>query len=190
MQKATPVLKFARTASNTTARMNQTRGRRMGQNLPPHPLSHLHRAVGNQAGGRLLQAKLKVGQPGDKFEREADRVADTVMRMPEPQLQRQPEEEEEVRRQLEEEEETIQTKTTSTTPSVTPKLASNIRALRGRGQPLPSSVRSFFEPRFGLDFSGVRVHTGERAARTARGLNAKTMTDSESHSQSFFRGFY
>ena len=36
----------------------------------------------------LLQAKLTVGQPDDEYEREADKVADTVMRMPEPALQR------------------------------------------------------------------------------------------------------
>jgi len=43
------------------------------------------------------QAKLRIGLPGDKYEQEADRVADAVMRMPEPGVQRQvePEEEEE-----------------------------------------------------------------------------------------------
>ncbi|CAG0986622.1 hypothetical protein METP2_02313 [Methanosarcinales archaeon] len=47
----------------------------------------LQRTIGNQAVGRLiksgvLQAKLKVGQPGDIYEQEADRVAEQVMRMP------------------------------------------------------------------------------------------------------------
>ncbi|HLB71704.1 MAG TPA: hypothetical protein VJJ51_11730 [Candidatus Methanoperedens sp.] len=31
-----------------------------------------------------LQAKLKIGAPGDKYEQEADRVAEQVMRRPEP----------------------------------------------------------------------------------------------------------
>ena len=35
-----------------------------------------------------LQPKLAIGAPNDRFEQEADRVADQVMRMPEPQLQR------------------------------------------------------------------------------------------------------
>src|SRR5262245_38287270 len=35
-----------------------------------------------------IQAKLTVNRPGDTHEQEADRVADQVMRMPEPQLQR------------------------------------------------------------------------------------------------------
>ena len=36
----------------------------------------------------LIQAKLTIGQPGDMYEREAYSVAETVMRMPEPALQR------------------------------------------------------------------------------------------------------
>ena len=68
----------------------------------------LQRTMGNRAVSRLirsggLQAKLRIGQPGDKYEQEADRVAEQVMRMPEPGVQRQVEPEEE-------EEEMLQTK--------------------------------------------------------------------------------
>ena len=57
--------------------------------------THGNRYVQRMVTG--IQAKLKVGQPGDKYEQEADRVAEQVMQMPEPQVQRQvePEEEEE-----------------------------------------------------------------------------------------------
>jgi hypothetical protein len=37
-------------------------------------------------------------------------------------------------------------------------------------------VRAFFEPRFGHDFSGVRVHTDTRAAQTASAFNARAFT--------------
>ncbi len=37
----------------------------------------------------VIQPKLKIGQPNDKYEQEADRVADEVMQMPEPKVQRQ-----------------------------------------------------------------------------------------------------
>ena len=50
-----------------------------------------------------IQAKLAVGQPGDRYEQEANRVADAVIRMPEPRVQRQEEPEGE-------EEEFLQTK--------------------------------------------------------------------------------
>jgi hypothetical protein len=38
----------------------------------------------------LLQTKLVIGEPDDEYEREADRVAQTLMRMPEPAVQRKP----------------------------------------------------------------------------------------------------
>ena len=103
----------------------------------------LQRTHGNRYVQRVvagIQAKLKVGQPNDKYEQEADRVADEVMSMPEPEVQRQPEEEEEaelirtkpladpitplIQRQVEvEEEEIIQTKENpDLTPEVTPEL--------------------------------------------------------------------
>ena len=74
------------------------------------PMSHsLHlkqAKVRHILRGPTLQPKLKIGQPDDKYEQEADRVADEVMRMPEPGVQRQVEPEEE----KEEEEETLQPK--------------------------------------------------------------------------------
>ncbi|MGB3457906.1 MAG: DUF4157 domain-containing protein [Halobacteriota archaeon] len=165
----------------------------------------LQRTHGNRYVQRVvagIQAKLKVGHPGDIYEQEADRVADAVMRMPEPEVQRQPEEEEKkeeeliqtkliadqitslVRRRVEkeeekeeEEEEIIQTKEVSSKPSkITPNLESRIQALRGSGHPLPESMRAFFEPRFGYDFSRVRIHADGWAAATARAVNAQAFT--------------
>lgn len=81
------------------------------------PVSFIQRQLGNS----FLQARLKVSQPNDKYEQEADRIANLMMQMPEPEVLRQPEEEEEeeliqskplveqitplVQRQIEEEEE-------------------------------------------------------------------------------------
>jgi len=65
------------------------------KNSPINHILHFRRTIGNKAVQRLfksgvIQAKLKIGQPGDKYEQEADRVADQVMSMPEPQIQRAP----------------------------------------------------------------------------------------------------
>jgi hypothetical protein len=38
----------------------------------------------------VIQPKLIIGRPDDKYEKEADRVADEVMRMPEPEVQPKP----------------------------------------------------------------------------------------------------
>ena len=51
--------------------------------------------AGNLAIQRLMlsntiQSKLTIGQPNDPYEREADRVADQIMQMPEQNIQRKP----------------------------------------------------------------------------------------------------
>jgi len=53
---------------------------------PTGQILYLHQTIGNQAVQRLfnsgiIQAKLKIGQPNDIYEQEADRVAERVMRM-------------------------------------------------------------------------------------------------------------
>ena len=48
--------------------------------------------------------------------------------------------------------------------------------LRSSGQPLDAATREFFEPRFGQDFSQVRVHTDAQAAESAQAVNALAYT--------------
>ncbi len=48
--------------------------------------------------------------------------------------------------------------------------------LSSPGQPLDAETRAFFEPRFGCDFSDVRVHTDSRALQSARAMNALAYT--------------
>jgi hypothetical protein len=48
--------------------------------------------------------------------------------------------------------------------------------LKSPGQPLDPATRNFFELRFGHDFSRVRVHTDDRAASSARAVNAAAYT--------------
>lgn len=142
-----------------------------------------------------LQRKLTVSQPGDRYEQEADRVAEQVMRMPEPRsrktaiislsdqgisLQRLCTEcEEELQRSalLEEKEALVQAEQIPGRElNVTPDLETQIQNLKGGGQSLPESARSFFEPRFGYDFSQVRVHTDTQASELARAVNARAFT--------------
>src|ERR1700728_4297998 len=63
--------------------------RALAEQPPLHPMLQLQRNMGNQAVLSLLrsgaiQAKLEVGSVRDPLEYEADRVADQVMRMPDP----------------------------------------------------------------------------------------------------------
>jgi hypothetical protein len=48
--------------------------------------------------------------------------------------------------------------------------------LRSPGQPLDATTRAFFEPRFGHDFSRVRLHTDAKAAESALAVNALAYT--------------
>ncbi|MBE9571710.1 MAG: DUF4157 domain-containing protein, partial [Proteobacteria bacterium] len=155
----------------------------------------LQRTHGNRYVQRVvagIQAKLKVGQPGDVYEQEADRVAEQVMRMPEPEVQRQAEEEELIQskpiaepitplvqrqEEEEEEEEKLQAKETSGQISeVTPYLESGIQSQKGNGQSLPENDRTFFESRFGYDFSPVRIHSDINSDMLNRALNARAFT--------------
>ncbi|HXJ64320.1 MAG TPA: DUF4157 domain-containing protein [Actinomycetota bacterium] len=90
---------------------------------------------------------IRMTQPGDSSEVEADHVADRILRMPDPG-----------------------------TAAAIPATAPPARTGGGSGTPLPPGVRAFFEPRFGRDFSGVRVHTGDDASRAARSVGAAAFT--------------
>jgi hypothetical protein len=59
-------------------------------------------------------------------------------------------------------------------PSGVPQIVHEV--LRSSGQPLDAGTRTFMEPRFGYDFSGVRLHTDARAAESARAVNALAYT--------------
>ena len=256
-----------------------------GSIMRARAMSAGQRSLGNSRISRLVgqpvQAKLTVGAPNDPYEQEADRTADTVMRMPEPRpavtngVARQPEAaggtglcpecEKKLQRQVDEEkaagsgpaslqraisqvqlcpdcartlqrqvdeaqpeteadmssgealspattDETVQRQPADEAPETTteadtiepaqgeedntiarqPEAAgggssdqppavdsdteSYLNTSSGGGQPLSESSRAFMEPRFGQDFSGVRVHTDSRSAGAAKGLNAQAFT--------------
>lgn len=143
---------------------------------------------------QLIQRKPIVGAVDDPFERQADRVAEQLMWMPVPVVQPKlttsgcpPCKEEPVQlrplkitplvQRQPVEEEILQTKETRDRASeVELDIEARISELKGAGQPLPKSVRAFFEPRFGYDFSQVMVHADARAAELARAVKAKAFT--------------
>jgi hypothetical protein len=132
----------------------------------------------------LVQPKLRIGQPNDKYEQEADRVADRVMKMQEPNgsLGERPTGSQLVQREstcheCKNESESIRAKpAANTTPILTTGLQGQVQSLKGGGQPLPRSIRNFFEPRFDRDFSQVRVHTSGKAVEAAESVNARAFT--------------
>jgi len=144
---------------------------------PADRILHLQRTAGNQAVQRLirsgvLQAKLKIGQPNDMYEQEADRVAEKVMQMPEPQVQRKCAncDENEKKLQLKESSGKVPVNSGQDVPSIVHDV------LRSPGRPLDTQTRAFMEPRFGHDFGSVRVHTDLHAEQSADAVSGQAYT--------------
>ncbi|GAB4212059.1 MAG: hypothetical protein OHK0022_47400 [Roseiflexaceae bacterium] len=125
-----------------------------------------------------IQASLRVNTPGDAFEQEADHVAELVMRSP-----ATPDTDEGAPAELDTEGPQdpiaalrVQRSSSAAGLDVPSGTESQIQNMQGGGSPLPAQDRSFFEGRFGHDFSQVRIHTDERAVQTSRDLNARAFT--------------
>jgi hypothetical protein len=120
-------------------------------------------------GGPTVQASLRVSAPGDPYEQEAERVADSVMRMPAgPDAERGT--------GADMPSYYIQRSPSGAGADVSPQVESSIGQMQGGGQPLPAGERTFFEGRFGHDFSNIRIHADDHAAQTAQSLNARAFT--------------
>jgi outer membrane protein OmpA-like peptidoglycan-associated protein len=143
------------------------------------------KAGGCVCGGSCprCQAKsaLKIGAPDDACEREADTLADRVMRVADgtgpvtpvaSAVQRTCSacEKEREQRLLQPTAEPSSAATTATAP------ASVDAVMRSPGQTLDSDTRAFFEPRFGRDLGGVQVHVDSAAQQSARDASAHAYT--------------
>jgi hypothetical protein len=112
-----------------------------------------------------IQKKLEVGASGDRYEREADRISEQVLRMPEQQgHHRAP-----VVMPL------IQRSMQDSPPGLEAQSVVN-DVVSSPGEPLGRTTRAFFEARFNRDFSDVRVYDDARAAESARAINARAYT--------------
>jgi len=141
------------------------------------PLFASDRPSGPEARPTLLQRKLAVGQVNDPLEHEADRVAEQVMRMPEPALQRKCACGGACPRCQSDQQRTPQMKRMGRShvgPTAAPPIVHE--ALGSSGQPLDSATRAYFEPRFGHDFGDVRVHSDALAAQSADAVHALAYT--------------
>lgn len=128
-----------------------------------------------------IQPKLTVNTPGDSYEQEADHVAEQVMRMPGPELQRAcacgggcPKCQNERPSPPHQHLQTKHVGSSEAGQTTAPPIVHEV--LGSPGQPLDASTRAFFEPRFGHDFSGVRVRSDAVAEQSAREVNANAYT--------------
>ncbi len=159
-----------------------------------------------RARGSSIQTKLTVGEPGDKYEQEADSMARSVMSMPDSALQRQTSSGKQIQtselglaqRMIQNSIPRASNQVQKLTPlggSIQKKvqaqliqrasnrsfqpggnIESQLNSSQGTGNPLSEQVRAYMEPRFGTDFSQVRVHTGESAVQMNQELGAQAFT--------------
>jgi len=131
----------------------------------------------------FVQPKLRINDSGDQYEQEADKVADTVMRMEVPFTPTRPLPITSVHRKCadcEEEEKKAQRKENNRSETnADHTLESYVANLNGTGHSLSDEVRNFYEPRFGYDFSNVKVHTDSVAAKSAQSINALAYTSGD-----------
>src|SRR5258705_8421191 len=132
--------------------------------VPQSPVANLS----NRMLQQLFQGKLTLNEPGDHQERHADAIADAVVSSrADVRIQRKcsaceaGSREEKVHRKEKAGEHSPQVDHTS---------------LLGAGQSLPREIRSYFEPRMGYEFSGVRIHTDSAVAKSAVALSARAYT--------------
>jgi len=168
MSASTRALLTKREANTGKTRTSSSQANKAGlspiRNSPVDQISFLQRTVGNRSLERLLksgviQAKLKVNEPGDIYEQEADQIAEHVLAAPThsagPQIQR----------------------VAGQWPGGSTSAPASVeRALASPGQPFEPALRQEMEQRFSWDFSRVRLHIGTAAEQSARDVNARAYT--------------
>jgi Domain of unknown function (DUF4157)/A nuclease family of the HNH/ENDO VII superfamily with conserved AHH len=161
-----------------------------------------NQAVGRLIRSGALKAK--IDEPNDIHEQKANRVAHHVLNTSDPVVENSiqrtisPEEKKDqtlqtrpladsitpvVQRQMvkdrEEETEPIQAKSAGSRDNNFEEgadIETQINLSKGHGSPLPDPVRTYMEPRFGVDFSQVRVHTDSDAIQMNRDIKARAFT--------------
>ena len=124
---------------------------------------------------RGTEPKLTVGKTSDTDEHEADRISKQVVRDP--------------ARQTIAKSEHFQVRRAGSSDlkqAEAPRIVHDV--LRSSGEPLDTATRDFMEPRFGYDFSRVRVHTDTRAEESSRSIMAQAYT--VGHDIVFDRHYY
>jgi hypothetical protein len=130
--------------------------RSQGQPLEPSiRIAHSFSLIPVHAGGHSsIQPKLKVNTPEDRYEQEADRVAEQVMSFTQPSQSDQLD------------------VVSNDTESVQGSVSNNSSG----GQALTSETRQFFESRFGHNSTNVRVHADRPANESALTLQSRAYT--------------
>ncbi|MFZ2900442.1 MAG: DUF4157 domain-containing protein [Saprospiraceae bacterium] len=136
-----------------------------------------------------IQTKLAIGQPNDRYEKEADIMAEKVVqKLEKPNyskpIQRKCENcgQEDKLQKMEEDSEEIEVKgkpifeTEGNSQIQTKSIENQLNSTKGGGRYLSENTRSNMEFAFGADFSSVKVHTDSKATQMSQKLGARAFT--------------
>lgn len=150
-----------------------------------------------------IRRKMTVNEPGDHFEKQADQVADHVVKeisQPKPAAQPAAVQKKEEKKEDKQEKEqsapekelqrkpvfdsdadpnegnTLKRSSQSNVPDVSPQTQQRIEGSKGGGEPLPANTREEMENAMGADLSSVRIHHDNEAASLSHDLQAQAFT--------------
>ncbi|MCU0541062.1 MAG: DUF4157 domain-containing protein [Oscillatoriaceae cyanobacterium Prado104] len=163
-----------------------------------HPIEELQGAIGNRAVNQLLankpivqakpmfrglshelviQPKLTIGEVGDKYEQEADRISqqvvDRIQTHQSQSVQRQETAEPEDKLMMKS---IVQRQSSEAGGKIAPELETSIQQEKGSGQPLAENIRKPMERAFGSDFSSVKIHSDTQSDRLNQSIQARAFT--------------
>ncbi|WP_445633107.1 eCIS core domain-containing protein [Nostoc sp. DSM 114161] len=128
----------------------------------------------------VVQTKLTIGEPNDRYEQEANRVATSVVRQINLPSGTQGEvvqgKEKEGHGLRKKPQLMVQRQEAIGGGEASTELASAINSAKGSGQPLDAGLQQSMGQAMGADFSGVSVHTNKQSDQLNQSIQAKAFT--------------
>ncbi|WP_231662425.1 DUF4157 domain-containing protein [Pseudanabaena sp. 'Roaring Creek'] len=137
------------------------------------------RAVSDLHTSMPIQAKLNIGEPNDKYEKEADDTASKVVQQINSPKQAKPVQKQESMQKGDEKlrrKPLVQRRENIGGGEASLDLESSIQNARGRGQSLDPHLQSKMGQAMGADFSSVKVHTDTQSDHLNKSIQAKAFT--------------
>jgi len=146
------------------------------------PFIKLQRQIGNQGVLRLLsagkiQTKLEISHPGDIYEQEAEKIANNIMQKPNDKSLEYDSSSETIENRDDNECLKISKSSASNDIEIPEDFLHEMKNAAQDGISLDKETRTFMESRFGYDFSQIRIHTDEKASRSASNLGSIAYTN-------------
>ncbi|MFN9816468.1 MAG: DUF4157 domain-containing protein [Pseudanabaena sp.] len=147
---------------------------------PPEPASSVQRKPENRlkaiARNRSIQAKLAIGEPNDKYEKEADDTASKVVQQINTPIQNQSIQRDALPQGNKLRKKPLQRRENVGGGDASTELESSIPRARGSGQSLDANLQRSMGQAMGADFSGVKVHTDSQSDQLNQSIQAKAFT--------------